>query len=43
MTPESACTALRVEATRLAVWSCASSSDVRRDSFIEIGWEGDRE
>jgi hypothetical protein len=41
ITPESACTALRVEATRLAVCSCASSSEVNRESFIEVGYVGE--
>ena len=35
ITPESACTALRVDATRVTVCSCASSSAAERESFIE--------
>ena len=33
-TPESACTAVRVGATRVTVCSCASSSEVAREIFI---------
>jgi hypothetical protein len=33
ITPDSACTALRVEATRVTVWSCVKSSDADRDNF----------
>ncbi len=34
ITPESACTALRVEATRVAVCSCVNSSAEERESFM---------
>jgi hypothetical protein len=34
MTPERACTALLVDATREAVCSCASRSADKRESFI---------
>ena len=34
ITPESACTALRVEATRVTVCSWFNSSEVERESFI---------
>ena len=36
ITPESACTALRVEATRAQVCSWVSSSVAERESFIDI-------
>jgi hypothetical protein len=35
ITPESACTALRAEATRVVVWSWVNSSAAERESFID--------
>ena len=36
ITPDSAWTALRVDATRVTVCSCANSSVVGRESFIDV-------